>query len=330
MNVLYIIGNGLDLSVGMKTDYQSFYDFYKIQQSKDPDILQMKASIEAGRFQTWADLEAGLGHFTKDIESESIFLKCLNNIKESLGTYLNQRFSLKKYGVQNRFVDDFYTPFNYLDDQIKENYQRFINRFSISKIGYNLHIVTLNYTETIEDIYKKLRIDCPSILHLHGSLEEGMVMGVSDVKQIANESFHKSRNVLEEFVKPLFNEACLNNNNSLCERWIKESELIVLFGTSLGATDRKWWRLIGTQLQKESKDILLMYFAFDKDKDIRLHPNYRLRWMEEYQRSLLAKLEIPDNKKDIVLSRICIGINKPIFQLGKLIKDVVPISSITE
>ncbi len=83
MNVLYIIGNGLDISLGMKTDYQSFYDYYSALETKDADINNLKANIEAGRYQTWADLEAGLGDYTKYLGNEKVFLKCLEHMKRA-------------------------------------------------------------------------------------------------------------------------------------------------------------------------------------------------------------------------------------------------------
>lgn len=323
MNVLYVIGNGLDISLGMKTDYQSFYDYYKSQENHDPDIIQLKNSIEEGRYKTWADLEAGLGNYTADLGSETVFLKCLNDLKLSLTQYLQEQYNQKKYTTNSHFINDFFSPDHYLDDKIKENYNSFISLFSTQGRVFNLRIVTLNYTDTIKDVYNKEGITVPELLHLHGSLEEGIVMGVSDVRQIANKQFRDNRDVVEDFVKPSFNDACLNNNNALFERWINEASLIVLFGTSLGETDRKWWRLIGSQLQKQSLHKLLIYFVFDKGKDIQLHPNHRLRWTEEYQQLLLSRFEIPEDKWDLVLSRLCVGINKPIFKLGRRVNSTI-------
>lgn len=324
MNVLYIIGNGLDISLGMKTDYQSFYDYYSTLETKDSDIISLKANIEAGRYQTWADLEAGLGEYTKYLGMEKVFLKCLEHMKRSLGVYLKEQFDQRDYRAVNRFAQDFYNPAKYLDGKIKERYDSFIDSITLALRDFSPRVVTLNYTNTIEDIHSILNIQGPELLHLHGSIEDGIVMGVSDEDQIANEAFRHSRNVTEDFVKPSYNDACLNNNNVICERWIKEADMIVLFGTSLGETDRKWWRMIGQQLLGGELDTMILYFAFDKDKDCRLHPNHRLRWTEEYQQELLTKFEIPESRINSVLPRICIGINKPIFHLEKNPSAVLP------
>ena len=75
--------------------------------------------------------------------------------------------------------------------------------------------------------------------------------------------------------------------------------------------------MIGQQLLGGDRSTMLFYFVFDKEKDCRLHPNHRLRWTEEFQQELLTKLEIPESETDGIQSRICIGINKPIFHLEK-------------
>ena len=97
MNVLYIIGNGLDISLGMKTDYQNFYDYYMSQPTLDPVILHLKESIKEGRYQTWADLEAGLGKYSGTISSDKDFLKCLSELKAYLGLYIKEKYEQKSF-----------------------------------------------------------------------------------------------------------------------------------------------------------------------------------------------------------------------------------------
>lgn len=315
MNVLYIIGNGLDISLGMKTDYQSFYDFYKTVESNDPDIEQLQTSIEIGRYKTWADLEAGLGEYSKSLSSEDTLLKCLSHLKQALESFLKDQFKNRQYTTKEQFLNDFYSPERYLDSQILDRYELFVNMFSPGYRTVSPRIVTLNYTNTLENIFTSLGAGSMEILHLHGSLETGIALGVNDPSQIANESFRKSRNIIEDFVKPSFNDACLNKNNALFEKWINEADLIVLYGTSLGVTDRRWWELIGRQLLEEKKKLMVFYFAYDEKKDVLRHPNYRLRWTEEYQHELVTKFVIPEDKVELALSTICVGINKPIFHL---------------
>jgi len=71
-----------------------------------------------------------------------------------------------------------------------------------------------------------------------------MVIGVNDISQIKNESFHNSRDVLESIVKSECNRANRNNIDRQLTNKINTANLICIFGSSIGETDNKWWELI--------------------------------------------------------------------------------------
>lgn len=45
MQILYIIGNGFDLNLGLKTSYKDFYDHYKSVDSSKNSINNLKKNI---------------------------------------------------------------------------------------------------------------------------------------------------------------------------------------------------------------------------------------------------------------------------------------------
>ena len=90
MNILYIIGNGLDIAHHMKTSYQDFFKYYLGQVTVDKDILAMKRDINNHRYETWADLEMGMGAYSSQCANKDVFLKCLADIKSNLKTYLQK------------------------------------------------------------------------------------------------------------------------------------------------------------------------------------------------------------------------------------------------
>lgn len=55
MNILFIIGNGFDLNLNMKTAYSDFYSHYIKQESPSPVVKIMKEDISQS-FQNWSDL----------------------------------------------------------------------------------------------------------------------------------------------------------------------------------------------------------------------------------------------------------------------------------
>ena len=317
MNLLYILGNGFDINLGLKTGYQDFYDYYKEDKNEDPDIIAMKESIEKERYSTWSDLEEGLGKYTSQISRPDVFTKCLTDIKQSLIQFLNNQYEARCYELNSKKIsEDLLTPEAYLNEQTANEYAFFLQSIgSIIPDNTHVKVVTFNYTRTIEDLLSNRFGLVSRILHIHGQLADSIVMGVSDMEQVSNDAFHGDRDISEEFIKPDYNDACLNARNSIFESMIDSADVIVLFGTSLGKTDRKWWRLIGERLIDKAYRVAVLYFPFDSKKDTRRHPNYRLRWTEGYQKDLLKAFEIPDEQSQEVLSRVFIGINTDIFKL---------------
>lgn len=61
MNVTYIIGNGFDLNLGLKTGYQDFYDYYIEVPSPNAHVELLKNTIKQEGYELWSDLEVGLG-----------------------------------------------------------------------------------------------------------------------------------------------------------------------------------------------------------------------------------------------------------------------------
>ena len=317
MKLLYIIGNGFDIALGMKTSYIDFYQYYLSQPSKDTDLINLKKDIEKHQYETWADLEMGLGKYTSSTSTPEVFLKCLEDIKMHLREYLKEQFDRRDYNRDyNKLLEELYSPETFLDDQVRTRFDSYLNRFESSYASRrDVSIITLNYTSTIEDILGS-RTTYP-ILHLHGTLDDGMVVGVNNLQQISNKAFQDELDVIEGFVKPEYNDSCLNEKNSKARHLIENANIIVFFGTSLGYSDKSWWKMIGERMI-DSKDVLLLaYFPYDKDKDVSLHPNYRRRWNNEYLKRLLYSLDIPIEEMSNVVDRVCIGLNKQIFALKK-------------
>lgn len=88
MNILYIIGNGLDIAHKMETSYQDFFNHYLTLLSDDEDVKAMKKDIDSKRYKTWADLEIGLGLYSYNCADKEVFLKCLMDVKARLKEYL--------------------------------------------------------------------------------------------------------------------------------------------------------------------------------------------------------------------------------------------------
>lgn len=318
MNILYIIGNGLDIAYQMKTSYQDFFNYYLSLSSVDVDIRAMKKDIHSRRYKTWADLEMGMGEYSSKCADKDVFLKCLSNIKENLREYLqkeSEKINLYKINSLSNFIN----LEQLLEPEPRKRYIDYRRQFGSNE---TIDVMTLNYTSTLESLFgygnsaKGLSngVILQSILHVHGTLDNMMVMGVNDKSQISNTAFNTDIDVVEDFVKPEFNDACLNNKNIDCESLIHHANIIVLYGTSLGKSDDKWWKLIGKRMESVTYP-LIVYLPYDEKKKQSAEPNRLRRWTLESVREIHEKFDIKIDE-EMLYSRICIAFNKPLLPIS--------------
>ena len=64
MNITYLIGNGFDLNLGLKTKYADFLQEYRNIESGDLVIGKFKSDI-ANNLKHWADAESAFGEYTE-------------------------------------------------------------------------------------------------------------------------------------------------------------------------------------------------------------------------------------------------------------------------
>ena len=321
MKILHIIGNGIDIAHHMKTSYQDFFKYYLSLKTTDLDIAAMKVDIEKQKNETWADLEIGLGKYSKKCATKEIFLKCVADIKEQLTDYLKtESDKIKLFGATS--LDRFYQFAPLFEPEPRSRYLGYVNK--LGSMSREVDIITLNYTSTLEALtgYDSHPIDLTdeatlgTIQHIHGTLLNMMAMGVNDQSQIANEAFRGDLDVEEEFIKPEFNDACMNNKNAICRRLINEANIIVIYGTSVGPSDDKWWKLIGKRMDSLNYP-LLIYLPYDEKKNLSAEPNHLRRWTRGYVAEIKRKFDITQSE-DILFNRVCIAINQKLIPLKRV------------
>lgn len=152
------------------------------------------------------------------------------------------------------------------------------------------------------------------VVHVHGSLDNAIIVGVDNEKQIANEKFRMNDNVKDLLVKIQSNHAMKLLKHEDCETLIKEANLVILYGTSLGNTDLRWWNLIGNELKRRNNIAIIQHLY---------HPNaikptrrQLLAQIERnHQNKLIKKMGLKDNEwtKDIA-DRLFFTVNSNIFK----------------
>ena len=327
MNIVYLIGNGFDLKLEMRTKYEHFYEYYLSysKESDSPHIKKLKETIAKDK-KNWSDLELALGNYLSQLkEDEAVLLH--RDLVEHLSKYLVSEE--EKYIISDEQSHIFYSYLinPHLNDRLlpKEinKIERYRNRWSHT--AWDIKLITFNYTKSIERIignrntkgigshHNRAEILLSEIEHIHGFADNRLIIGVNDISQIANDKLNKKTRITDRYIKSECNSTYGLEHDEKCEQWINNANLICLFGLSFGDTDKKWWEIVGKALERGCKVIL-----FDYNPDNIFNENQgpdTKEAKEAIKERFLEKTNLEDNVKNNVKKDIYVAYNTDMFKL---------------
>jgi hypothetical protein len=289
-NVTFLIGNGFDINIGLKTQYTDFYEEYIKPDLSDNGLIQwFKLLLSEDKnmgWEKWSDFEKGMGVesvvFDKNKER---FIKCFTDFQNKFINYLKElNNSINWNAVQNNtnavnsFADSILKFVERVDCFDRKKIIDYINSRGVTTSELNL--LQLNYTYALDKLYalSKSRFENlnsnnnilhintynSKTYHLHGTTDAYPIIGFDNVEQIKNEFFKKDKAITQHFLKSekqnyqqSLNVSDLIDKNIAIAK-INNSHIICLFGVSIGDTDKRWWELVGKWLKQ---DRLLIIFA---------------------------------------------------------------------
>lgn len=322
MNIVHIIGNGFDLNIGLETSYSDFFRYYKSIESSNSSIINLKKDIDE-QYENWADLELQLGKYSENLANLHDLDIILDDMRNNLAEYLMKKETEFDYSKVDRekLLIDIYSPEAKLDVEDRKQIQEFKKK---STNPWVIDILTFNYTRSIEKIigekYEGIQLTThrgkPVVLdkleHIHGSLDDNMVLGVNDISQLANVDFRENVDVLETLVKPEQNRAIKDGKVARCHQVIRKANLISIYGSSLGKTDQLWWELIGQRLLE---GCFVIIFIYSKLSVPPLTSYIKGREVRKTIEKFLLLTQLSDSKKEKVKNRIFVGINTTLFNM---------------
>ncbi len=154
-------------------------------------------------------------------------------------------------------------------------------------------------------------VSIASVEHIHGYLDERMVLGVNDVTQLKNKEFHNNIDVLEAIVKEKCNKAYRHTIDKQFATRIKEADLICVFGSSIGDTDNMWWELIGQRMKAEIPIIIFTKGEEVISARVGYKNNRTERKMRDY---FLNKTNLSDEDIELLRNNIYIVLNSSFFK----------------
>lgn len=322
MNITFLLGNGFDIQCGLQTSYINFYEYilkkkYSLELSQEMDekfvskidnmiyseIYKSKDSIE-----TWADLEFQLGAFTKRLKEENQetsiaerFLDDFETLREDLNEYLkgiqiqdnvqiNEDFSEILFITMDKF-------FNGVLEQEHDEIKSMLSENTNSHFNYRF--ISFNYTNSLQIVLQNSSNNTKgnsfnsssfsqylnkAIINVHGVIDRFLTLGLNDESQLATDFFE--RDDLNDLLKPdsLANSREYRRRNA--ENVIENSDIIVIFGMSIGSTDKHWWEKIAEVLLK-AKNKKLIIHLYEKEPSYLSSRKVRLRRKKKKMSSYL-------------------------------------------
>lgn len=210
MNKVFLIGNGFDLNLGLRTSYNDFIksDFFLKNVNNGYHLFDYLNEISESS--GWIDIEKELSNYSDQFMDSKSFLAGYKKLCDELMKYIES--------IENEDIDKF-----------SEAYKLFKN----NDLGNNFTVLNFNYTNSVLNILTGLgyseEILKSNIINVHGNAKKGnIIFGVGDKSRIdKNDSFlYKSTNSIFD------GRECIEALNKFDELYV--------FGHSLGESDHMY------------------------------------------------------------------------------------------
>lgn len=186
--------------------------------------------------------------------------------------------------------------------------------YAISTLIYN--VATLSFVFSAAEEFQRLRCNLtdvqfdPEILHIHGSLQNDVVLGVDNERQLQCLPYPLSVRGKRAFIKPYFNEQYDARRVLEARKMIEDSEVVCIFGFSMGESDRMWIQLLAEWLCRNANHHLI-YYEYDEHLYAPCNYDEIMDAEEEKKQRLLKRLGL--GSKDAIDKQVHIPIKEKIF-----------------
>lgn len=135
-----------------------------------------------------------------------------------------------------------------------------------------------------------------------------MVFGVDNEFQIQNEEFRNNRTVKKSLIKPEINRRLKTGIARDTNNIIDNSNVIVVYGMSIGATDATWWKHIIDWL-KNNHNVQLIIFVYQEEYNQLLARSF-MDIEDSTEDRFFSYSILNERSKEEISNRIHIVINK--------------------
>lgn len=332
MYITFLIGNGFDLNLGLKTKYKDFLEVYTSEsnsaEAENNSILSYFKKEISENEDLWSDAELAFGQLTNKFKSDNKnaedFSECHEDFCVNLAKYLIDQENRINFDNHKEITSKaLYSALqNYLNyfrevekEQIKSSY------FNIEE-GFVYNFINFNYTKTLNqcilamknsgtDLGKRIFRGNTShtnglgnIINVHGTVSRDMVFGVGDKSQIAMPSLFDgySNEYINQIIKSEIDKDNKENTYKKAFNVLGNSKLIYIYGMSIGETDKLWWDKICT-LMHNDKNLNIIIHMFDTPKNMLIRRKYTT-FENQVRERFLSFSNLDKSQKDNICKRI--------------------------
>lgn len=275
LNVTVLVGNGFDLSAGMKTGTAEFMQFFADKHKSDEGpVGRLAKRILKDDPRNWADFEKRLGEYTQVIEETE---------DNPAGAALDC-----KGAIDTALID-------FIDEADSETTDEFVKANANSVIGSLAHwFGTLQQRE------------------VHSSLGRGPICGVNDASQIVSNKLASNKDIATTYIKSEIQKLFGSNVESDAMGALIRMDILIIYGLSLGESDAQWWSAI-TSLLKQNTALFVIIASIDVPISGRIPTTY-LSYSRQLKGRLFRFGEASDEEIDTLSERVFIIPSEMILQ----------------
>lgn len=283
MNITFLIGNGFDRNLGLKTTYSDFVSFYKELDSADEILTKFREHVSENE-ELWSSAEEEMGKYTEEFEEGdgAAFCQCHKDFCVKLAEYLKGESQKVDYQYISRDIEKAFSLMNSLGSPFpteeRETINAVISDYRSETTYFNF--VVFNYTDTLDQCVSVIKGNqevlgthkCSTsiikhaignVIHVHGTVDSQMVFGVNDESQISKLGIFDCENgdlYKQSIIKQKTNQGYQERTDAKSAKIVDESQIIYIYGMSIGITDALWWERICRWLSGKSSRHLIVYW----------------------------------------------------------------------
>jgi len=290
MTVTYLIGNGFDIGLGLKTRYFDFLSKYVARPNvSSGPVRWLIDQIKNSPCETWADAEKAFG----ELEFSKSGFDLGETIGQSLADFQNELSQCLVAESERLMIpedDSNVVSGLFLEGIVKSLLLQYSEEKALAEFHeltapnmLRINIINFNYTDSVAKLlgpflnhsgYAKVRVGNVAvdamvnrICYVHGSLSgRTPIFGVDEVSQIADDESRRYCSCHGVLVKSATDRLLDYGFEDRARQMIQKSDRVVCFGLSYGKTDLRWWNCIYDALGKNKRSRLMLMPYFDSNR----------------------------------------------------------------